>query len=310
MENRAYALVTGLFLIGIAAAIVFAAQWLGGDRTVRVAYRVVSTQPVNGLNPQAAVRYRGIGVGRVTSIRLDPKDARRILIDAEVDAGIPITHGTYAQLAMEGITGVAYVQLLDDGKDPAPLGRGGEIEARPSFMDTLSDNAEGISRDARELVVNLNALLTPANRERFEKTLASLEKASSNLAQVSEELKPAVARAGALLSDDNRRLVRQSLEGVSETAKALPALTREAHELAQDAKKFLGQAGALSGEAQGAAASVRETTLPQVGALAESMQRSAVHFGKLSYELERQPDSVLWGRKPGRPGPGEPGFQP
>ena len=85
MENRAYALMTGLFLIGIVAAIVVAAQWLGGDQTVRVPYRVVATQPVTGLNPQAQVRYRGIGVGRVTAINLDPKDARRILIDTEVD---------------------------------------------------------------------------------------------------------------------------------------------------------------------------------------------------------------------------------
>src|SRR4051812_33280558 len=159
MENRAYALITGLFLIGIVAAMIIAAQWLGGDQRERVGYRVVSTQPVSGLNPQAQVRYRGIGVGRVTAINLDPKDARRILIDTEVDSNIPVTKGTYAQLGMEGITGVAYVHLLDEGKDPAPLPKGGEIPTRPSFMDTLSDSAEGISKDARELIVNLNKLV-------------------------------------------------------------------------------------------------------------------------------------------------------
>src|SRR5690349_6565908 len=100
MENRAYALITGLFLIGILAAIVIAAQWLGGDHTERVPYRVVSTQPVTGLNPQAQVRYRGIGVGRVTSINLDPKNPKRILIDTEIDASVPVTKSTYAQLGM------------------------------------------------------------------------------------------------------------------------------------------------------------------------------------------------------------------
>src|SRR5437868_13919064 len=138
MENRASALITGLFLIGIVPAIVLAAQWLGGDQRERLAYRVVATQPVSGLNVQAQVRYRGIGVGRVTGINLDPKNPQRILIDTEVDAAVPITRGTYAQLGMEGITGVAYVHLLDEGKDPAPLAKGGEIETRPSFMDSLS----------------------------------------------------------------------------------------------------------------------------------------------------------------------------
>ena len=47
-------------------------------------------------------------------------DARRILIDIEVDSHIPVTRGTYAQLGMEGITGIAYVHLLDDGKDAQP----------------------------------------------------------------------------------------------------------------------------------------------------------------------------------------------
>ncbi len=303
MENRAYALITGLFLIGIVAAIVVAAQWFAGDRTERVPYRVVSTQPVTGLNPQATVRYRGIEVGRVTSIKLDPRDSRRILIGTEVDAGIPVTRGTYAQLGMEGVTGVAYVQLLDDGKDPAPLPKGAEIQARPSFMDNLSDNAESLSREARELMANLNRLAAPENQERLSRTLVSLEKASADLARASGELKPALEQANALLSEDNRKLVRQSLESVNETAKSVG-------ELARDTRKLVGQMEAVSGEAQGAAASVRDTTLPQVGALADSMQKSAVRFGKLSYELERQPESLLWGRKPGRPGPGEPGFQP
>ncbi len=303
MENRAYALITGLFLIGIVAAIVVAAQWFAGDRTERVPYRVVSTQPVTGLNPQATVRYRGIEVGRVTSIKLDPRDSRRILIGTEVDAGIPVTRGTYAQLGMEGVTGVAYVQLLDDGKDPAPLPKGAEIQARPSFMDNLSDNAESLSREARELMANLNRLAAPENQERLSRTLVSLEKVSADLARASGELKPALEQANALLSEDNRKLVRQSLESVNETAKSVG-------ELARDTRKLVGQMEAVSGEAQGAAASVREATLPQVGALADSMQKSAVRFGKLSYELERQPESLLWGRKPGRPGPGEPGFQP
>jgi phospholipid/cholesterol/gamma-HCH transport system substrate-binding protein len=310
MENRAYALITGLFLIGIVAAIVVAAQWLGGDHTVRVPYRVVATQPVSGLNPQAQVRYRGIGVGRVTAINLDPKNAQRILIDTEVDANVPVTRGTYAQLGMEGITGVAYVHLLDEGKDPKTLPKGGEIEARPSFMDSLSDSAEGISKDARELIVNLNKLVTPENRERLSRTLGSLQKISANLEDVTEKLRPLMDRANGFVSDENRKLARQSLENLNETTKALPEVAREAQRLAQEARAVVGQMGALSGEAQGTATSMRETTLPQVGALAESMERSAVRFGKLAYELERQPDSVIWGKKPARPGPGEQGFQP
>jgi ABC-type transporter Mla subunit MlaD len=112
MESRAFALITGLFVLGISACIVLWAQWLAKVPLDRVGYRVVSTTSVSGLNPEAQVRYRGMSVGRVKSIGLDRKDPRRILVDIEVNDDIPIKRSTYAQLGMEGITGIAYVQML------------------------------------------------------------------------------------------------------------------------------------------------------------------------------------------------------
>src|SRR5512139_2342349 len=163
MESRAYALITGLFVLGIAGCIVVWAQWLAKTPIERTPYRVVATGAVSGLNPEAQVRYRGMGVGRVGSIALDPKNPRRILVNIEVDSAIPVTKGTYAQLGMEGITGIAYVHLQDDYKDMQPKEKGPdgvvELPLRPSFVDTVSDSAEGAMRDARELMSNLNGLL-------------------------------------------------------------------------------------------------------------------------------------------------------
>ena len=120
MESRAHALAAGLFILLLLVAAGLTGNWIAGDPLVRNPYRVIALQPVSGLNPQAQVRYRGISVGRVTSIDLDLQDTRRILIDIEVEDRIPLTKGTYAQLGMEGITGIAYVHLLDEGKDVNP----------------------------------------------------------------------------------------------------------------------------------------------------------------------------------------------
>ena len=72
MESRAYAFITGLFVVALVAAIVAWANWLAQEPEDRKAYRVIATTPVSGLNAQAQVRYRGMSVGRVTSIKLDP----------------------------------------------------------------------------------------------------------------------------------------------------------------------------------------------------------------------------------------------
>ena len=321
MESRAYALITGLFVLGIAGCIVLWAHWLAKTPLARTAYRVVATGPVSGLNPEAQVRYRGMGVGRVTAIGLDGKDPRRILVSIDVDDNIPVTRGTYAQLGMEGITGIAYVHLLDDYKDMQPAAKAAdglaELPLRPAFFDTISDSAEGAVKDARELMANLNELLTPDNRKRIATTLASLERISANLEAASARMPAAIARAEAWLSEDNRRLAASSLERINETVKALPDLTRETQQLVKDARELVSQVGRRSteaggaiGAAQGAAGAMREDTLPRVNALAESVERGAQRVGRMAAEIDRQPESLIWGKKPvSRPGPGEKGFE-
>jgi phospholipid/cholesterol/gamma-HCH transport system substrate-binding protein len=313
MESRAYALITGLFVLGVAGCIVVWAHWLAKTPIARTDYRVVATGPVAGLNPEAQVRYRGMGVGRVSTIVLDPKDPRRILVNIEVDNTIPITKGTYAQLGMEGITGIAYVHLLDDYKDMQPKEKGpdgmAELPLRPSFFDALSDGAEGAIKDARELMTNLNSLLTPENRKILANTLVSLERTSANLEAASARLPATITRVDAWLSEENRKLAVGTLENLNESAKELPGLTRELNSLVKESREVAAQVGRLSVEVHGAAGTVREDSLPRVNALTESLDRTSQRFGHLSLQLDRDPQSLIYGRKPGRPGPGEPGFK-
>jgi len=45
MESRSYALITGLFVIGLVAALIAWANWLAQEPRERKAYRVVATTP-------------------------------------------------------------------------------------------------------------------------------------------------------------------------------------------------------------------------------------------------------------------------
>lgn len=324
MENRSYALAAGLFLLVLVVAAALAGHRLGGAPIDRVPYRVVSTHTVSGLNPQGQVRYRGISVGRVERIELDPADARRILVEIEVDKGTPITRGTYAQLAQEGITGIAYVHLLDEGKDPrppqaAPDGRI-EIDMRASAMDDVFETAASLTREARdvaaglkEVVAGLNLVLGEDNRGSVAATLTSLKRITAELETVSKQLPRAVARVDrnleGWLSDDNQKLARDTLQRLNDSARELPALSQETRKLVEDARQVAAQVTRLANEAQHAAGNVREGTLPRINALADSAERGAERIGRLAYELERRPDSVVWGRPQNRPGPGEAGFE-
>jgi phospholipid/cholesterol/gamma-HCH transport system substrate-binding protein len=158
-------------------------------------------------------------------------------------------------------------------------------------------------------MARLNDLMTPENRRRIGATLGSLEKITANLEVASARVAPALARIEAFLSEENRQLTTSSLRGINETANELPQLTRETRELVKDAREMAGQVSRFSREAAAAATSVREETLPRVHSLAEQVERDSQRVGRLALQLDRDPQSAIFGRKPGRPGPGEPGFQ-
>jgi len=321
LENRAYALITGVFVLAIAAGVVLWANWLAGSPVQREAYRVVALRPITGLNEQAQVRYRGISAGRVASIRLDKSNPNRILIAIEVDKDVPITRGTYAQLGMEGITGIAYVHLLDDytSREPPPRGRDGvrEIHLRPSFLDAITDNAEAILKDGRVLIAEMTKLVNEENRERIGRSLESLEKLLAKLeAQLPGFVERTDERVQAWLNEKNRRNVEGVLENLNTASRGLPALMEQTGQLVRDARALSARASelateatALARESQGTVHDVRSTTLPKVNALADSVERSARRVGELAETLERKPDSLIWGHDKTPPGPGEEGFQ-
>ncbi|OGA69503.1 MAG: hypothetical protein A3G83_01240 [Betaproteobacteria bacterium RIFCSPLOWO2_12_FULL_68_20] len=317
MENRAFALMTGLFILGVVAAVVAVGNWLSGEPLQQATYRVVSTIPVTGLNPQAQVRYRGVGVGRVKTIEIDRADPQRILVDVEIAAHVPVTRGTYAQLGQEGITGIAYVHLLDEGKDPGPAPRSSdgvvEIALRASVLDDMLDSVQAMAREAREFIAATRDLLSAENKKNVAATLASMSRVSADLEKTAQRLPATLARVDSRLEgwlgEDNRRLARDTLERVNEAARELPELARDARRLAEDSRRMVERVERLAGEAHDAAGAVRQETLPRVNALADSVERGAGRVGKLAYELERRPESLLWGRPAARPGPGEPGFE-
>ena len=313
MENRSHAIAAGLFVIGLLLAAVLAGYWLAGSPQPRKSYRVVSSMPVSGLNVQGQVRYRGIGVGRVTAIDLDPMDPKRVLVDIEVEARIPLTKGTYAQLGMEGITGIAYVHLLDDGRKPDPIDKDThgmpEIALRPSVLDDVMETAGAIAKDARVVMSGVQRLLAEDNQRHVATALASIQSASTSLEAAAKRLPGAVEGAERMLAEPNRRALADGLGSFSAAAHELPELARDARQALLEARRAADRVGQLSEELRHAAVDVRRDTLPRANALADSVERGAERVGRLAYELERRPEGVIWGRGAARPGPGEEGFE-
>lgn len=298
MENRSHALIAGLFLLIIGLSGIAALWWFSGRQDDTNSYVVETRRSVTGLNVQAQVRYRGIRVGKVLSIRLDPSDARTTLIGISVRNDIPITQGTVARLGYQGVTGIAHVQLEDDGRDPRGLASAARIAMQDSMIQELSDVGADTLRQMRELLVGVNELLRPENRKVISKTLANLESAT---AQASET----TARLQQLLSADNVRRVNSVLAKAEQTAAQAAPFFSEARglvaRLQSASEKFETALGDTSTSGVGALA-------PRLNELSAELASTSHQLNRVLLMLEESPQSLIFGRQNAQPGPGEPGF--
>ena len=118
METDKHYFFEGLFIIvfGVAAAIF--AVWLGSPgQHDDVVYRIHFPDSVSGLAAGDPVKFRGVDVGTVKSMSIDPDNSRLVLVDVRLRKATPVKTDTRASLAMKGITGVVYIEL--NGGDPA-----------------------------------------------------------------------------------------------------------------------------------------------------------------------------------------------
>jgi phospholipid/cholesterol/gamma-HCH transport system substrate-binding protein len=314
VENRSHALIAGLFLLLLGAALAAAVVWFRGDNLERVSYTVVARAGVPGLLAKAAVRLRGVDVGSVESIAFDRADARRILVRVAIDAAAPVTRGTVAQLGYQGVTGLSYIDLSDRGDDPRPMSALPDaervLELRPSLVDQLTTGGPALLTAFAETAERLNALLAPQNQQRVQRLLDSGERGLEGVAQSAEELRPALAA----LAPAIRRLAvagghadatLQRLDSVFEQTKLLTAEVRAR-------LPVLDRAGDAARRVESA---VHAIEMGLVGAdaassppLLDTLARAARGVDRAAGQWAEQPQSVIFGRAPPPPGPGETGF--
>ncbi len=304
MENRAHALVAGLFVLLLGVALAATVVWFTGEQVPQTDYVLESNYPVTGLNVQSTVRFRGIGIGKVTNIRIDPKNPHLILIDISVNSDTPITKSTFAELKPQGITGLSYVMLDDAGTSRQPLiataGEAPRIPVHPSFFDKLSNSGGDLLTAANTLVVRLNQLLDEPNRQQIVHTLASIQRASDQIAATATRLGPAL--------DAMPRLADQAdsvLHGVN-------ALTLSMNRLTTHTDKQLARTGkslaSLSQTSQALSQRLLDQSLPRLNTLLDELSRTSRNLDQLLTQIQEQPSSLVFGGQKIPPGPGEPGF--
>ena len=147
METDKHYFIVGLFIIVLSIAAAIFAIWLGSPgRHDDVVYRIRFPESVSGLTVGDPVKYRGIDVGTVKTMIIDPDNSRLVLVDVRLRKETPVKTDTRASLTLKGITGVVFIEL--NGGDPAaktllattPKGKIPEIPSEKTGLKAMLDD--------------------------------------------------------------------------------------------------------------------------------------------------------------------------
>jgi phospholipid/cholesterol/gamma-HCH transport system substrate-binding protein len=305
MENKAHALAAGIFVVVVSALLVALASWLSRDTGERDPYEISTRETVTGLQAQAAVRYRGVDVGKVAAIGFDPKQQGNVLMRLEIDHQAPVTTDTYATLSFQGVTGLAFVQLDDTGRANAPRlepenGHPPRIPLKPGLLSKLQEKGEVILDRVEQLTGRMNQLLGDENQKRFASALDNLNHAAGDASKLAQRLDNTVATR----VDPAMASVQKSADQIGRTAA----------DFSQTAKRLNAKDGPMDRLAEGsealshAADSFNSATLPRINRVTEETSRAVRQLGRAVNNVNDNPQSLIFGSGSVAPGPGEPGF--
>lgn len=310
MENRSHALMAGIFTLVLLAAATLTAIWIGRDRTQLQPYEIISATAVTGLNPQSAVRYQGVPVGRVQSLALNPDKPGQVRIRIGVAPNTPITESTWAELGVQGVTGMANVDLRDDGTSlkrlESSVQHPAAIPLRPGFLDRIEQRGDKLITNVEVATEQLKRVLSEQNVQALTASLQNATDITQSLKEASRDLGPTLTKLGPLM------------ESLGSTSRQADRAAREVADLAQQARQSLARLNAPDGALASATRSLNDIalaaarldgeTLPAITGMATSVSAAARGAAVTLRRVDSTPQSFLFGPAPVAPGPGEPGF--
>ena len=320
MEPRVNYVVVGAFVAVLGAAVLAVVLWLGkfDYRGVYDRYYVYMQESVAGLSVNSTVKYRGVDVGLVKDIVLNPENPEEVRLTLDILHATPIKTDTVAVLETQGLTGLARVNLNGGSREAPTLeaAPGQEypvIKTGPSLFFRLD---MAISRLLSEqgltkLLANLNTLSQNAtavvdedNRTALRQILRDFSELTQTLAARSEEVDRGVRSASraaenvATMTETMNKQLPALLERVDKSAAALQTMTEELAHTGRAVRSAVQ-------ESRPDIEQFTRQTLSETGALVTELRALTGTLQRVARQLEQEPSSLVLGTKTPQRGPGE-----
>jgi len=292
MESRINYIITGTFVILFTIGLISFAFWLGkySDQGEYHYYKAHMKESVSGLSNDASVKYRGVNVGTVESIKINPDNSEEINLILKIKKDTPIKQDMKVMLKFYGLTGLAFIEI-EGGSNSSPLiehknGVIPTIEYSPSIYSNFTQSLTKIAGKLSITLDNLDVLFNKHNME-------NISLALSNFKDISQEIKS--------YQSEIRKLVEN---GIVMEDKII-ATSKKVADASDKMKKLL---ISLDNSIQRGDYNVRELsahTFEQMDELMYNLNVLTKEIQETVTSIKRSPSDLLFKRANPKTGPGE-----
>jgi phospholipid/cholesterol/gamma-HCH transport system substrate-binding protein len=300
MEREGNYAAVGAFVLLVVAMAALFVYWYAGGRDARdyQRYEIYFEGSVSGLNRGGAVRYLGVDVGRVHDIRIDKRAASRVQVIADIDKDAPVSETTVAELSLQGVTGLLYIDLLAKRgnrvlMEPVPSAEYPVINSARSNFDVFISSLPDLVARANGLVEQVSKVLSNENIAAVSATIANIDKASAQMPATMREIHTLVTDLRA--TSEEFRATAANVRSV--TANAGPDVTQalaRIREVADNLANTTTQLDQMIAENRQDVRGFMRDGLPEMQRLLRDSRAAAQEFRALSQSLKANPAQILF----------------
>ncbi len=207
MYSKVNYTIVGIFVSLFGIGMVWFAFWLAkyGLQEEFDTYRLEMQESIAGLSIDSNVKMRGVDVGSVSKIQINPKNIEIVEIFIKINKGIPVKEDMVAHTQMFGVTGLLSIEIsggtneaktLVPTKEYIPL-----IKTKPSLLSKLTYNLDGMSEKIDHLLLQSQKLLSDRNIETMGAILENTEKVTAKAQKLEDTVVVAMEELNTTLKE-------------------------------------------------------------------------------------------------------------
>ena len=325
----------GLFMAGGITIGVVAIIWLGMSKFFDKGsyYSIFFDESVQGLNVDAPVKYRGVAIGRVDTIRV-AADSRLIEVVIKIESDLGAQQDMAAQLKVVGITGNMFIELdrvEAEAQSRSPMlnfpteypvlaSRPSDIKEILHDIDDIVGNFkkidfQGISDRLKTTMENFDQMVrdsnVPALTEQIRATVANVDQTvqESEVQKLTATLRQTIERVDAsVVAFDSPEIARQlktTLDNFNQdidpakwekVIDELYQVLASVHEATASLKPVMDNAATLVGGAESSLATLNKHLIP----VGRDLEKASSKLNDLLDTVNDQPSQLIFGQPPAR----------